>query len=206
MAAGSGLKRGEKVLFGIAGVFMVVALAGYALLESVRLTSDKPIFQNRTHFNFSADGNKGHQLFKASGCSACHRAMKAGTSMGGSTTLDGIGSRRSRQWLVEFLGNPEAVYREAYRSVTIDHGLGKEAGYVSELPQQDIQLIATFLSELRADQGSSVAPQPPEGRSPFIESMLRVWAPESWKEKYQDVRTKDFAAEIEASDNEGNRP
>lgn len=195
MAAKSGLKRGEKILFGIAGVFIVFALVGYAALETFRLTSDKPIFQNRASFDLTEAGSKGHILFKNNRCSACHRAMKAGTSMGGQTTLDGIGSRRSQAWLLQFLSDPEPVYKEAYKAVTIDHGFGKEAGYVADLPQEDLQLIATFLSQLKADTGSSMAPKPPEGHSPFIESMLSIWAPDSWKQKYQDVRTKDFAAD-----------
>ncbi len=192
MATKSGLKRGEKILFGIAGVFMLFAIVGYAALETYRLTSDKQIFKNRTNFDLSKAGAQGHLLFKNNRCAACHRAMKAGTSMGGQTTLDGIGSRRSQDWIMSFLSNPEPVYKESYKAATIDHGLGKEAAYVAEMSEQERMLIATFLSELRADTGSSVAPRPPEGHSPFIESMLSIWAPDSWKEKYSDVRTKDF--------------
>ena len=83
--------------------------------------------------------------------------------------------------------NPES----AYPTVTIDHGLGKEAGYVMEMDRNDLHAIAVFLSELRSDQGSSSSPVPPQGRSTFIDSMVKMWAPESWKEKYQDVRERD---------------
>ncbi len=192
MAAKSRLKRGEKVLFGIAGVFIVVALVGYVGLEGYRLTSNKQIFSNLTSFDLSEDGNKGHRLFKAKRCASCHRAFLSGTSMGGQTTLDGIGSRRSQDWIRRFLSDPEPVYKDTYHAATLDHGLGKEAAYVAELTPREHDLIATFLSQLRAKQGSSTAPKPPEGRSPFIESMLSIWAPESWKEKYGDVRDKNF--------------
>lgn len=198
MAAKSGLKRGEKILFGIAGVFILVALVGYAALEGYRLTSKKQIFSNLTSFDLSEEGNAGHLLFKSNRCAACHRAFLSGTSMGGQTTLDGIGSRRSQDWIMRFLSDPERVYKETYQAATIDHGLGKEAGYVAELSAREHELIATFLSELRSKQGASTAPRPPEGHSPFIESMLSIWAPESWKDKYDDVRTKDFSKDSTA--------
>jgi hypothetical protein len=38
--------------------------------------------------------------------------------------------------------------------------------------------------------GSAAAPKPPEGRSEFIDNMLKVWAPKEWDEKYSDIRTK----------------
>lgn len=193
MAAKSGLKRGEKILFGISGVFIVVALVGYVALEGYRLTTKKQIFSNLTSFDLSKDGNAGHLIFKQNRCSSCHRAFLTGTSMGGQTTLDGIGSRRSQAWIRSFLGNPEPVYKETYHAATFDHGLGKEAAYVAELTPQQHDLMATFLSQLRSQRGASTAPQPPDGHSPFIESVLSIWAPDSWKEKYQDVRTKDFS-------------
>jgi hypothetical protein len=58
------------------------------------------------------------------------------------------------------------------------------------MPLEDLQAMAVFLSELKADQGSPAAPMPPEGKSTFIDDMVKVWAPEDWKGKYQDVRTK----------------
>lgn len=198
MAAKSNLKRGEKVLFGIAGIFIVVALVGYAALEGYRLTAKKQIFSNLTSFDLSENGNLGHRIFKDNQCTACHRAFLSGTSMGGQTTLDGIGSRRSHEWLVSFLSDPEPTYRDTYHAETIDHGLGKEAAYVAELGQDELFAVATFLSELRSQQGASTSPIPPKGESPFIESMLSIWAPESWKDKYQDIRTKDFSDDITA--------
>jgi len=62
-----------------------------------------------------------------------------------------------------------------------------------------LHAIATFLSELISDQGSSSAAVPPKGDSPFIDSMVNTWAPKEWKEKYKDVRD-DPAALKEAND------
>lgn len=185
MAAGQTLKQGEKILFGIAIVFMVFAVIGYILLESYRMRAQKPIFETRTHFNLSEFGHKGSELFRVSRCTACHRAMRNGTNMG--LSLDGLGSKRSKEWIHEFLRDPEAVYG----SPTLDHGYPpKEAAYVSSLDQDTLLAIATFLSELKSDQGSPSAPMPPEGRSDFIDNMVGVFAPEEWKHKYQDVRER----------------
>jgi cytochrome c553 len=177
------LKLGEKILLMIFGVFFVAAILVYIGIETVRLKSDTPLFEQLTHFDFSVDGKKGAGLYQRANCNACHRALRAGTSMG--LSLDGIGSARSLEWLETFLANPE----ETYGARTIDHGAPpKEAAYVARLSEEDRRLIAIFLSELRADPGSSVAKVPPPGESPFIDRMLNVWAPDSWKEKYQDIR------------------
>lgn len=177
------LKQGEKILFGIVGVFLVLAVLSFAVLEAVRITSDEPIFESKTSFNLSAEGHRGSRIFRESQCTSCHRAMRNGTNMG--LSLDGVGSKRSVEWLVQFLADPE----RAYETNTLDHGLRpKEAAYVSELPAADRHALAVFLSELRAEQGSPSSPVPPEGRSKFIDNMVRMWAPDDWREKYQDIR------------------
>ena len=186
MAGGQSLKQGEKILFGIAIAFIGFAVLAYLALEAYRLTASGPVFETTTHFNLSADGHRGSEIFRIQRCTACHRAMRNGTNMG--LSLDGIGSRRNQQWIYDFLRDPEATYG----SQTFDHGYPpKEAAYVSSLSPEDLRLISIFLSELRSDPGSSSAPAPPEGESAFIDNMLRIFAPESWKEKYGDVRGKD---------------
>lgn len=179
------LKTGEKVLFGIVGVFILLAMIAYIVLESVRLNSDKPMFQVKTNYEFSKQGSIGSALFRQSGCTACHRALRNGTNMG--LSLDGVGSVRSYEWIYNFLKNPE----QTYGAPTIDHGAPpKEAANVSHLPDENLKAIAMFISELKADQGSASAPVPPEGRSEFIDNMVKTWAPKDWKEKYSDVRVK----------------
>lgn len=183
MAEKQGLKQGEKLLFGITIVFIISAVIGYVILESVRLHADKPMFASRTHFDLTPAGLRGSAVFRKRQCTSCHRALRNGTNMG--LSLDGVGSRRSEEWLRRFLADPEATYG----SPTVDHGYPpKEASYVSSLPRQEIEDLAVFISELKADQGSSSAPEPPAGRSEFIDSMVGTFAPEDWKEKYRDVR------------------
>jgi cytochrome c553 len=179
------LKTGEKVLFGIAGVFIVLAVIAYIILEMYRLSSDTPIFESKTSFDFSEQGAVGSALFRESRCTSCHRALRNGTNMG--LSLDGVGSLRTSEWLYNFLKDPE----QTYGAPTIDHGAApKEAAYVAKLPDEDLRAIAQFISELKAEQGSASAPMPPDGRSEFIDNMVKTWAPKEWKEKYSDVREK----------------
>ncbi|MDO9371909.1 MAG: cytochrome c [Gammaproteobacteria bacterium] len=181
------LKPGEKVLFAVFGAFLVLAIAGLVVMEVVRAHMSKPMFASRASFDLSAAGRHGSKLFREAGCTACHRAMRNGTNQG--IGLDGVGSLRSQQWLEAFLKHPEANWA----TVTIDHGQPpKEAAYVAQLPPQDLHDIAMFLSELKAERGSatSAVPPPEIARSGFVNSMTEMWAPEAWKEKYQDIRHK----------------
>lgn len=189
------LKSGEKILFLTVIVFIVLALIAYGALETYRLNSPKPIFENKTHFNFSEDGKVGSRVFREARCTSCHRALRNGTNMG--LSLDGVGSYRTLDWLERFLADPEAVYG----SKTLDHGPApKEAAYVARLPERDRHVIAVFISELKAEQGSVSAPMPPEGRSEFIDNMVKMWAPQDWDEKYEDIREKGSKGVVEAEE------
>jgi len=189
MSGKNSMKQGEKVLFGIFGAFFIAAIIGYAVLETVRMNSDKPMFEIKTHYEFTDEGQRGSMIFRKSGCTACHRAMRNGTNMG--LSLDGLGSKRSSEWIYSFLKKPE----EVYGSPTIDHGMQpKEAAYVSQMDDADLKAIAAFLFGLKADRGAASAVMPPEGKSEFIDDMLKAVAPGNWKDKYQDVRDSKDAA------------
>jgi cytochrome c553 len=189
----SGMKTGEKILFGIFGVFVVMAVIGFVAMEVVRARSEKPMYVTTTHFDFSPEGLRGSESFRRAGCTACHRAVRNGTNMG--LDLDGIGSKRSLQYLISFLKNPQ----ETYATATVDHGPApKEAAYVSALPEEDLHAIAVFLSELRADRGSGDARRPPPERSGFIDNMLKMWAPEGWKTEFHDVREQPKSGDRES--------
>ena len=179
------LKTGEKVLFAIVGVFVLLAIIAYIMLETYRLSSDKPMFETKTNYDFTELGSKGSQIFRQSRCTSCHRALRNGTNMG--LSLDGVGSLRTYEWLYSFIKDPENTYGAA----TIDHGPSpKEAAYVAKMSDDDLKAMATFISELKSEQGSASAPVPPEGRSEFIDSMVKTWAPKEWEQKYGDVRDK----------------
>jgi len=190
MAEKQPLKQGEKILFGIFGAFLVLAVLAYAALEVVRVSSDKPMFKSNTSYSLSEQGKKGSEEFRKAGCTSCHRAMRNGTNMG--LNLDGLGSRRDKQWILSFLKQPE----ETYGSPTLDHGHApKEAAYVARMSDEKLADIATFLSQLKSAQGSPSAERPPEGDSGFIDSMVHLWAPQEWNKKYDDVRDEPPAAE-----------
>ena len=179
------LKSGEKILFSIVGAFIVLATIGYIALEKYRLSRTEPMFEVKTHYDFNEEGQLGSRLFREAGCTACHRALRNGTNMG--LSLDGVGSSRTLDWIEAFLANPE----QTYGAKTFDHGPSpKEAAYVAKLPEKDRHAIAVFISELKAEQGSSSAPMPPEGRSEFIDSMVGAWAPPGWKDRFTDIRDK----------------
>ena len=186
MATG-GLKRGEKVLFGVVALLGVMAVVSFVIMEVIRARMDHPMYANATHFDFSPEGLKGASLFRYKGCTDCHRAVRNGTNMG--LDLDGEGSKRSRAFLDEFLKNPEPAYASVSNGArTVDHGPGKAAAYVAQLPESDRRTLAVFLSELRANRGSADAPLPPEGKSSFIDAMVKEWAPDWWKADHKDVR------------------
>jgi hypothetical protein len=196
MASKQSLKQGEKVLFGIFGAFVVAAVIGYIVLEAIRHNLDKPMYQNTTHFDLSEEGHKGSALFRTSRCTSCHRAMRNGTNMG--LSLDGVGTKRTVDWIYTFLRDPEATYG----SSTMDHGFSpKEAAYVAKMPETELKSIAIFLSELKSDQGSASSPVPPEGKSGFIDGALKMVAPQEWKEKYKDVREQESDAASESDVN-----
>lgn len=198
MAKKQPLKSGEKILLGIFAAFFALAAIGYVVLESIRLTSDEPMFEQTTFFDFSPEGKRGHGIYMKANCNACHRAVRSGTSMG--LSLDGIGSKRDVEWLEAFLHNPEKVYE----GPTIDHGVGKEASQmIANMPAEKIRLIAVFLSELRADAGSSVAKVPPPERSEFIDGMVGSWAPQEWKDKYRDVRERIKEEQLDGDASDG---
>lgn len=199
--AASGLKRGEKILFGIFAIIGVFAVASFIMLEIIRSHMDKPMYPNHVHYDFSEAGLRGSVLFRKAECTQCHRAIENGTNAG--VDLDGIGSRRTLQYLRDFLKNPEATYA----SKTIDHGPPPKAAAVSvaRLSEADVEAVAVFLSELRADQGASIARLPVAEKSGFIDEMVKVWAPSTWKSEYKDIRTEEKPNAKEGAQDAGSK-
>ncbi len=188
------LKMGEKILFIVAGGFILLATIAFGVMQYMISTRDTPLFEQKTHYDLTELGQKGSVIYRKHGCTECHRAMHEGTNMG--NDLDGIGTAHTLAWIERFLANPEKTYGHQ----TMDHGASpKQAAYVAELPEAQRHLIAVFLSELRSDQGSSSSPVPPKGESSFIDTMVNTWAPDAWKHKYKDIRDKD-AGQMEGAE------
>jgi hypothetical protein len=177
------MKKGEKILFGIIGLLVLITVINFTVLETVRHNSAKPLFPILTHFDFSTGGKRGYLIYEQSNCYTCHRAVGSGTSMG--VSLDGLGSKHDANYFYSFLKEPE----KTYGAKTMDHGAPpKDAAYVSALPDADLHDLAIFLSELKSDQGSSSSFEPPKGESSFIDAMLDMWTPDGWRSKYRDIR------------------
>lgn len=191
------LKQGEKVLFIMAGIFVLLGIVAFTIMQVVSANSEKPLFAVKTHYSFSEEGLRGSTLFREQGCTVCHRALREGTNMGRTADMDGIGSRRNVEWLFSFIKQPDSVYDHDL----FDHRPGKDAAFVAKMPVAQQHAIAVFLSELKAEQGSSASPIPPKGESPFIDTMVNTWAPKEWKHKYRDLR--DTYGGVEPSDNQG---
>jgi hypothetical protein len=177
------MKKGEKILFGFIGFLVVITVINFTVLETIRRHSDKPMFPILTHFAFDEEGKRGYGIFEQSECYTCHRAVGSGTSMG--VSLDGLGSKHDVTYFYNFLKHPE----QTYGARTMDHGAPpKDASYVSALPDADLRSMAVFLSELKADPGSSSAFEPPPGDSSFINAMIDMWAPDGWRSQFRDIR------------------
>lgn len=177
------MKKGEKILFGVVALLVVITVINFTVLETVRHNTSKPLFPILTHFDFSAGGQRGYGLYENNNCYDCHHAVGSGTSMG--VGLDGLGSKHDVNYFYNFLKHPE----QTYGAKTMDHGAPpKDAAYVSSLPDSDLHDIAIFLSELKSDQGSSSSFEPPEGESSFIDAMVAMWTPDGWRKKYRDIR------------------
>lgn len=184
-------------MFIVAAAFVVLAAIAFVVMLFIQSGEDKPMFDMKTHFELSETGQRGSESFRLNGCTTCHRAMRNGTNMGRTAELDGVGSRRTLLWLENFLANPE----ETYGAKTVDHSPTRRAAYVAEIKPNIRHDIAVFLSELRSEKGSSTAQTPPDGRSDFIDGMVKTWAPPEWKEKYHDIReeSKTQAGSAEAA-------
>ncbi len=185
---GGGLRLGEKILFGIAALFVVFAVISFIGMEIYRAHSGKKMYASASTFDFSAQGRVGSERFRELGCTNCHRAVRNGTNHG--VGLDGIGSRRSAEYLAAFLRQPESTYQ----TQTLEHGPGKRAAYVADLPESDLRAITSFLSEWKAVQGSPDARWPEDTHSGFIDEMVKIWAPSTWKSQYHDVRDESPSA------------
>lgn len=196
------LKVGEKVLFWIFGIFVLLAAVGFYFMD-VAVQKHPGMFKVTTHYKLSAEGLKGSTLFLHEGCTDCHRAIQDGTNSG--LSLDGEGSKHDEKWIYAFLKHPE----EIYGAKTIDHHDAvtnvnaapptagsysadpAAAAYVAALPDEKLKALAVFLSELTADIGSTSGALPPDAHDPFIDKMVGMWAPESWKKKFKDVRKEE---------------
>lgn len=91
------LRTGEWIV--LAGSAVVVAFA--ALVGWIIYVKPPPV---RFTYLETASTQAGEAVYRHAGCGSCHKIFQTGAAIGPS--LDGVGSRRTREWLLDFLARP----------------------------------------------------------------------------------------------------
>lgn len=93
----------------IAGSVLIVAFA--VVVGSIIYLKPPPV---QFVYEETASSLKGENIYRREGCLACHEIFGNGASYGPS--LDGVGSKRTRKWLVSYLKSPwSGVSQKPYR-------------------------------------------------------------------------------------------
>ena len=145
------LKRGEQVMFGLAAGVVLAALGKGVMMQSHAANNNAAPL--RDYYEWTPAGLQGHALYLESGCNNCHRAMAVG-EVGVAPVLDGIGTRRTREWLARYFENPPALVPGSAH----DGRLGPD---FRALPDAQRHLLTEFLFGLKAGSASPNHPTPP---------------------------------------------
>jgi len=142
------VKKGEKIFFSVSVVLAVLAVT--SVIERKMRTDGGSI---KDHYEWSDEGKKGYVLYKKSGCNSCHRALRTG-EIGVAPVLDGVGTRRTEQWLQAYFNNPE-------NQVPGSAHTGKLGPNFQLLDNESKRLFVSFLKGLKSVPGSPNYPRPP---------------------------------------------
>ncbi len=135
------LKKGEKVLFGISFLILLLALfVGYKVYTRAVPEEAKTIF-HITEF-----GAEGYQVFKEHACHDCHRALRMGEPI--HPELDGEGTKRTREWIKDYLDKPTSRINPTLHD-------GKFATDFSDFSAYEKAALTEFLFGLKAKPGSA---------------------------------------------------
>lgn len=135
------MKRGEKFMFIFAGIVVLAAIAkGYQQFTAEERPPPKHFYE------WDETGLQGHLLYRKKGCNSCHRALGTG-EVGVAPVLDGVGTRRTPEWLRQYLSDPGQLVEG-----TAHYGnLGPDFRLLNE---SEIIRLAAFLSGLQANPNS----------------------------------------------------
>lgn len=142
------LKRGERVMFGLAALVALVAI-GKAVVQSAAAVPPQP----RDYYEWTEAGLRGQAVYRESGCHNCHRALGVG-EIGIAPVLDGEGTRRTREWLQRYFENPLSLVPGSAH----DGRLGPDFRLLGDAQRH---LLAEFLVGLKAGPASPNYPKPP---------------------------------------------
>lgn len=90
----------------------------------------------------SAAASRGEMVYRKQNCSVCHKIWTLGSSKGG--PLDGVGSRRTQDWLLRYLSaeNPQLILPSTQKKIY-------QMPSFSFLPEQDRLDLVAFLTSLK---------------------------------------------------------
>ncbi len=126
------LSAGEWIV--IVGSALIVLFAG--VVGTLIFLKPPPI---QFEYIETAVTRQGEALYRREGCLSCHEIFGNGASYGPS--LDGVGSKRDKQWLINYLKSPrQGVSPKPYRL--------KMPPY-NHLPENELDLLAEYLMALR---------------------------------------------------------
>jgi cbb3-type cytochrome oxidase cytochrome c subunit len=125
------LRAGEWVV--VAGTMLIVAFAG--LVGTLIWLKPPPA---RYGYVSSAAAEQGEVIYRREACRDCHKVFDNGSSSG--PALDGVGSRRSPDWLHAYLIDPQPGVGEGRYRVSMPSYRGLKA-------EERVALVA-YLSAL----------------------------------------------------------
>jgi sulfur-oxidizing protein SoxX len=136
------MKRGEKAILALIGVFLVVGVIRSMLHVEGKHDREIPFYTTATH-DLSV---KGMAIYNKNGCSVCHSlwTMKDILESVPAPMLDGIGSLRSEAWLYAYLSSPDP-------QLILPTRLKKQWSMPSyaSMPDGDRHLMAQYLASLK---------------------------------------------------------
>jgi cbb3-type cytochrome oxidase cytochrome c subunit len=141
------LRAGEWVVLGGSGV-----IAAFAALVGVLIYLKPPPVEYR--YVETPAARDGEVIYRREGCNSCHRLFGNGATYGPS--LDGVGSRRSADWLRKYLQDPKpGVSEKPYRV--------RMPSY-SRLQSVELSALVAYLQGLRAVSAEGAPIDAPNGR------------------------------------------
>jgi cbb3-type cytochrome oxidase cytochrome c subunit len=127
------LRVGEWIV--LVGTLLIIA---FALLVGTLIWLKPP--PARFGFAVSAAADQGEAVYRREACRDCHKVFDNGSSSG--PALDGVGSRRSPDWLQAYLVNPRPSGGDRAWRVTMPS--------YARLPPAERDALVAYLSALAA--------------------------------------------------------
>ncbi len=126
-----------------------VVIVGSGLILAFAVTVGSIIYMKPPPIQFSYTETpltaQGEAIYRREGCLSCHEIFGNGASYGPS--LDGVGSKRTKDWIVRYLKSPwPGVSVKTYRL--------RMPSY-SHLPNDDLSKLAEYLLALKSTQAEN---------------------------------------------------